>query len=447
MDRKSWSRTNPRRSVGFSKKSRKEYLLKYKGKKETEKKGGFENYMSTANFRTKTIFIKRKNCSAGNAWGIAVDIGYSGTKLFSPNCVACFPSFASPVEGAMLEVSAPGETNILYRDGETGIIWKVGKAAQDAVSTQDPDQNSTAIYGRQRYFNPMYLVIARTAMGIACTKNEYGDPNEKKICLQTGLPNSYLKSDTPLIREALTGTHIFDLKIGSKEWKHYEINLEKEDINVMAQPIGTLLSVSADNNGAATQDSMKYLRASVAICDPGFGTMDCFSLKGGEMKKVETSTEFTMLKVLAETSEKIFRKYNTEIPVPAMQKYLERGYITQFNRATKRGSNVDFNDVLDTCNKEIAGKTIDKLCELFDNLLDYDYLIVTGGTGEAWYPYFVDAFQGLPNLTLIPGNQNTEGMLTAVDGTAQPLPFIFSNARGYYMFLQRKLSQEKPIVA
>lgn len=447
VNSRGWDIRKHQQTSGFSGKKSKKHMIIYKGNENVKKGGINKNMVNTNDFRTKTMFIERKNPSVENVWGIAVDIGYSGTKIFAPNCVACFPSFASPIEGSLLNVSSPGETTIFYRDGETGTVWKVGKAAQDVISTQDPDQNSSAIYGRQRYFNPMYKVIARTAMGIACTANKFGDPADRKVCLQTGLPNSYLRSDKILIQEALAGSHVFDLKTGSGEWKHFEITLEMKDINIMAQPVGTLLSVSSDSNGNATAESENYLTASIAICDPGFGTMDSFSLRGSEMKKVETSTECTMKKVLTETSNMLFQKYSVEVPVPAIQKFLERGYVTHFNRSTRSTDNIEFDDILEECNRAVAYKAIDMLCELYGNFLEYDYLIVTGGTGEAWYPYFVEAFSGMPNLTLIPGNQNTEGMMTDEHGVARPLPFIFNNVRGYYMFIQRRLSKEKLIIA
>lgn len=397
--------------------------------------------MKTSSFRTKSMILERENISLSDVWGIAVDIGYSGTKIYAPNCIACFPSFAVQVKGNLLQMAATDESTIYYKDAD-GVVWKVGKAAQDSISPQDPDTASMAIYGRQRYFDPMFLVIARTAIGIASRKNNYGDPTGKKVRLETGLPNSYIRADRPLLKEVLAGEHVFDLKIGSGQWEHCEITLTEDDIFVMPQPMGTLLSVSTDNNGITAKGVEDLYTSAVLICDPGFGTMDCFSLRGSEMDGVETSDSLGMKQVLIETSNTIFRKYRVEIPVPAMQKVLEDGYITQFDRATRRGKNVEIDGILEEANRKIANKAIDKLSELYNSLLEYKYLILTGGTGEAWYDYFVEAFSGLPNLTILPGNQNTDGMMFLEDGTPAPLPFIFSNVRGYYMYLQNKLRGE-----
>ena len=56
--------------------------------------------MDTSKFKTKTEFIERKNPSVSNVWEIALDIGYSAVKLFGPNIVARFPSYAKRVENA-----------------------------------------------------------------------------------------------------------------------------------------------------------------------------------------------------------------------------------------------------------------------------------------------------------------------------------------------------------
>lgn len=408
--------------------------------KSDQKSGGIT--LKTQDYRTKTLFLEHKNPSFGGAWGVGIDIGYSGTKIFSPNIVACFPSFAVPVDGSLINISSPDSATILYRDSETGRIWRVGKTAQDNISIHDPDSNTASIYDRQRYFSPQFLVFARTALGIACTKNEFGDPDGKKIYLQTGLPNKYLKSDSNQIVSVLSGEHAFDLKVGSSEWKHYEITLELSKKDVTLQPIGTLLSVATDNNGMATPDAEKIMRSMSFVLDPGFGTMDYFSLMGRELKNDETLTEYSMKRVLEEASEKIYKKYGVEIPVPSFQKYLDLGYVTRFDRKERRGYNEDFADILEECSREIANQAIDKLCDLFDNFLEYNYLVITGGTGEAWYPYFEEALAGIPNLTLVPGNRGTEGFMTDGNGNSTGLPFFFSNARGYYFYLQSRLAKE-----
>ena len=55
---------------------------------------------------------------------------------------------------------------------------------------------------------------------------------------------------------------------------------------------------------------------------------------------------------------------------------------------------------------------------------EYDYIVITGGTGFAWSEKIKDKLSGIEGLKFIDGNQND-----------QTLPFDFANARGYYMYL------------
>jgi len=391
--------------------------------------------MSTQNYRTKTIFIERKNAAAENSWGVAIDIGYSGTKVFSPNCIACFPSYAIPVTGNLI-TSVDDDDAIYYKDGKIGTLWKVGRVAQNFISPQDPDTASMAIYGRQRYCNDMFLVLARTAMGIGATPNEYGNPSGKKLVVETGLPNTYLKYDYPILREVLTGTHVFDLKIGKGEWHHYVLKLDADNLKVMPQPLGTLISISTDEDGNMPKEAEKFYTGSLLICDPGFGTMDCFSFKASEMNGQETFDSLGMKQVMAETSARLFKDYGVEMPVPAMQKALEDGYVTKFDYIRRRGENIKFDDILEECSDMVAQRAIDKLFEVYNSMLDFQYLVLTGGTGEAWFPIFEKELAGIPNLSLIRGNLNTKGL----GANGDELPFIFSNVRGYYLYLQRHLN-------
>lgn len=389
--------------------------------------------MPTQNFRTKTMFIERANVRGSDAWQVAVDVGYSGVKLFSPNIIACFPAFAAPAKGVFVGGSAKSmDDTILYRESETDPVWFVGRAAQDAISKEDPDTSSMSIYGRQRYGSDMFRVLVNTALGLACRKNQYGDPDGLPIVLRTGLPNAYIKTDSLYLKEAFEGVHSFDLKIGNGDWQHFDVVLAKGNVSVMPQPMGTLLSVVTSDDGTMRSEADLYYSSPTLICDPGFGTFDCFSLRGGAMTTMETFDTLGMKQVLADTSKEIFDKYHTDIPVPAMQRYLETGYISMYDRRNRTSVMMPFDDILEECSRKTAMKAIDKLDEIY-NLDDYKYLILTGGTGEAWYPYFKDAYKGMSGLTLVPGNQNTMGVLTNEKGYPAPLPFIFSNVRGYYM--------------
>jgi len=385
--------------------------------------------VNTSSFKTKTISIERKNEGVKDSWIIALDIGYSAIKGFSPNSAYCIPSYASKINAPLLALGKAGVHDMMYRDNQTGEIWNVGSSAQESVSIADSKDSVTALYGRNRYFSPMFLVLARVGLGVGMIENRFGSPNGKNLVVQTGLPPAYMKTDTPIIKEALSGPHDFDLKIGDNAWQNFTFYLPEENVKVMAQPMGTLLSISTDQYGKQIPEAAKYFKSHMLIFDPGFGTFDTFDIHNRMIDSYETFDDLGMKRVLQETSSEIFKKYDTEIPVPAMQKYLQSGEFIKTNRKEMTTAKISFADILDSASTKVCMEALERTKSIYNNLFDHNYLVVTGGTGAAWYEKIKEHFAGMETLKIIPGNQN------------DTLPYIFSNVRGYYMYQLGKLRQ------
>jgi plasmid segregation protein ParM len=295
---------------------------------------------------------------------------------------------------------------------------------------QDESKDSiTALYGRNRYYTPMFKVISRVGLALGMRANSYGSPNGKSLVVQTGLPPAYMKSDSDFIRDVLSGEHKFAIKIASGDWIDFSFSLPIENVRVMPQPMGTLLSISTDNTGKFIPEARKYFSSNMLIFDPGFGTLDIFNIENRLIKSYETFDDLGMKRVLSEASDEIFKKYKTEIPVPAMQKYLAQGEITIRDRKLRKTTKQPFDDILDAANTKVCEEALAKTEDIFNYLFDHDYLVITGGTGAAWNDIIVDHFKDMETLTIIPGNQN------------DTLPYTFSNVRGYYMYLLSKLKK------
>lgn len=389
--------------------------------------------IQTSNFKTKTMMLERKNASTEKSWGVALDIGYSAVKGFSPNAVYCFPSYARKITTEMLTLGAPSPDEIRYRDNKTNEIWQVGSSAQEMITTDESKDSVAALYGRNRYFSPMFLVIARVGLALGMRDNMVGSPRGKNLVVQTGLPPAYLKSDTELIKESLSGEHSFSIQVGGSKWIDFSFKLPQENIRVMPQPMGTLLSISTDSMGNFIPDAKQYFSSSMLIFDPGFGTLDLFNIRNRLIESYETFDDLGMKRVLKETSDEIFNRYKTEIPIPAMQKYLGEGKITVRDRKLRKTRKESFDSILEDANKKVCEEALARTEDIFNCLFDHDYLVITGGTGAAWNDIITQHFQDMETLTIIPGNQNDS------------LPFTFSNVRGYYMYLLSKLKQIEQI--
>lgn len=377
--------------------------------------------MNTKDFKTRTEMIARDNGQLSGAWLVALDIGYSAVKIFSPNSVAMFPSYAKPNKSRGTVGKLPNDY-ITYTDLDSGEEWLVGSFAQEDSNMNEAIDSDEALYGRQRYFDPMFRVIARVGLAMGMMPNKHGDIGGKKLYVQTGLPPKYIKDDAPLLREALAGNHHFSIRIGSNKPVEFMFDLLPENIFVIMQPMGTFYSVLYDNNHKYIEDYNDFLRKNILVFDAGFGTFDLFLISNHSVKNSETFSNLGMKQVFQNTTEAIQKKYGQSVSIADMQKYLESGTVRRFDRKKLTTEDVPFGELLEDAVNKVSSDAIEKMAQVYQ-LQDVDYLIITGGTGAAWRDKIRSRLSGMTTMKIYDGNLN--------DAT---LPFVFANVRGYYMY-------------
>lgn len=386
--------------------------------------------IDTKEFRTKTVFVERNNGDLPDVWEIALDIGYSSVKVFSPNMVAMFPSYAKKKNVERGTIGTLPKEFIRYKDLETGEMWLVGQAAQDNIELQDTSDSEAALYGRERYTDPMFAVIARTGLGIAMLENEYGVRGDRPICVQTGLPPEYMRGDKRLLVESLSGRHHFSLRLGWKKEVEFDFTIDPENVFVMSQPMGTLFSVAVDSNHQFVPNASDIFEKNTFVFDAGFGTLDPFPIKNHQLQKSETFPDLGMHQILKETCDEIYEKYGQEIPVHAMQRYLDRTTVRCFDQKTFASKDMPFDDILEEASNRICDMALNKIAQIYP-LYEYDYFIITGGTGAAWSKRIKERLKNMETLEIIDGGRNDD------------LPAVFANARGYYMYRYSKIANAK----
>lgn len=382
--------------------------------------------MDTTKFKTRTIVKARDNGDSGSKWCIALDVGYSAVKVFSPNFIALFPSYAKKEESNFLGEIASDV--ILYKNLITGESWTVGESAQERIDSRDTDESETTLYGRERYATPMFKVLVEAGMGIGALPSRTNAVGDREIFVQTGLPPKYLKMDKDSLSDVIEGRHYFSLKLGPNAERVFDFTIKRENIHVMYQPMGTLYSVMKNADRVSVPNAADYINKNTLVFDPGFGTLDIFPIRKGRMEKSETFDNLGMKRVLAETADVINRKYNQDITVQSMQKFLARGtfrLVTKEN-GRKVTQDVPFGDILAEKNRAVCIEALQKLEQAFP-LEEYDHLIITGGTSAAWNDIIREYFAGMSTLKIICGNATDQ------------LPFVFANVRGYYMFRHESL--------
>ena len=150
----------------------------------------------------------------------------------------------------------------------------------------------------------------------------------------------------------------------------------------------------------------------------------------------ETIDDLGMKQVFQRTADKILKTYNKDIQVYAMQTLLDDGEFKSYDPKTRSSTKISFVDILEESNKEVCMEMIDRLDIMNNHFLDIDCIIVTGGTGAAWWDIISNELSGMEGLKIISANKTNQK--SSVD---EDLPSICSSVRGYYMFLFKNMEK------
>ena len=392
--------------------------------------------INTKAFKTRSEIIEKKlpRINGNNQYKgktiVALDIGYSGVKGASPNRVFTFPSYAKKTPKDLDVVGKVRPSDIQLRNDKTGECWLVGQAAETMMDQVDIESTTDAsLYTRYRYDSEVFKVLAMTGMALGL----WGTGSGNDIYLQTGLPATYKDRDEGKIVSALCGDYAVSIKVGSGDWVPFQFTLDENHIDVMEQPQGTLCATAYDN-GVVSQMGKDILRSNSIILDIGFGTEDIFSIRSEYKNAHQTYSDTGMRAVFEAVIKQLqadHKNYALETKIFELQRYMENGEVPYFDADEFQMHNLPFADILEEKNREICDKSIRRLMQDYGNLVGYNYLIVTGGTGESRFEQIKEMLSGLPTLQVLPGNLNT-----------QDLAFSYSNVMGYYMLRHAKLAAE-----
>lgn len=393
--------------------------------------------MKTTDFRTRTELNHfQNNGNIPGVWLIGLDIGYSSVKVFSSNVEDCFPSFAVPVPndyaplliGTKEEQAEALKDCILYKDA-TGNTWLVGADAQNQLQSGDTSASENILFGRSRYYDPMFKVIAEVGLGLGLWDTSFRQYKGEKICLQTGLPEKYL-SDTEELKSVLAGEHTFSLKVGNNDWKVFSFFIEPSEIEVMSQPKGAFYSALINKDNSFLPDAVAISRSNVLVFDPGFGTLDLFPIiTGGNVGHGETFNNLGMKRVFQEVAQSLLDKESVELSLTSIQKVLEDGYVSKYDRKAHKSTQIDLAPYVNEACTNVCSEALEKMENAFD-LGEYKYLILSGGTSEAWEPFIRELYKDVTSLQIINANRASKDSL------------IYSNVRGFYISRAVKLAKE-----
>lgn len=387
---------------------------------ETKNGNSVPEEKDTRKYRTRQELKAPMTNPKGKDYIIGLDLGYSATKCVYETGRFCFPSYAKRIDDDTLTGS--DENDILYRGDDDGALYLVGRNAQDIIESSDTNDTEGELYSRKRYSDERFKVICDVAVAIATAEKKDG----RTTVIQTGLPTSFVRGDSEALKQVLSRNASFSMKIGNGPWKHYTNAVKKENIYIMPQPAGALYSVITKNDGNFTQDAKKLLSDNVVVLDIGFGTFDFYGIKNRAIETADTINDIGMHEVMSNASKRIMEEYGEDIRVAAIQQNLESGTVECFDDEEMKSESRPLAPILSAASREVMQAAFQRARSVTKSFRGYHYVIVDGGTGEAWYKDICSWLSGMKTLKIIPSNWNDH------------LPFIYSNARGYYMFRRQQ---------
>ena len=373
--------------------------------------------MNIDEFTTRQEFVSRKNPAGTGEFIVGLDAGYSSMKVFSENGYFAFPSFCRKLDGPL---TSSDKKDILYKDLETGEVYVVGLSALDMLSPTDTNDTDSEMFSRKRYSKKTFQILCNTALGIALKDKK----DDRPIVIQTGLPSSFLEADAAQLKKAILNGKKFEIKMGDDPY--FSCTQSIKDVFVIAQPAGSYYSSIIKRDGSFTPNASGFLKSNVLVMDIGFGTFDFYGIKNRVLECKDSVDNIGMRAVMKKTAESILKEYGEDIRINMLQKSLKKGTVTCVDEDSMVSEEKPIGRFVKEANEKVFREAMTKAKDITNSFRGYEYVIVTGGTGAAWYHKIKDFLSGMKTITVMHGCQEDR------------IPMIYANARGYYFF---RLSQ------
>ena len=368
-------------------------------------------------YQTDLVF-QELDCPVKSNLLCGIDIGYSGIKIQSPCNASTIPSIVVKARNdSPLLMNAE---DIRYRD-EKGQVWYVGTLAKKTLLYGSTAVKPTTLLGRQRVQSEDFSVQTRIALFFARLRGlpDGGyDIDDRPVKVQTGLPPEFLLQDSETMMNRFVGEHDYSVKIGKRPWVSGKIKLESKDIHICKQPFGTLMSSVINESGVMTNPSL--LKKNVLIVDAGFHTTDTYHFIQGAKEGASLTWEtYSMQEVYQRTCADILRatENRADVSVYNLEKAFDTGIIHFGAKKTAYDFRRDFSRNL----KDVCTELLQELNAAYDNMINVDVILLTGGTGAAWENFFRNYYKDTGALEI----------RLAGEGRAAAR----ANVRGYYNLL------------
>lgn len=354
---------------------------------------------------------------------VAVDPGFDSMKVVANGQVFKFPFNVVETDERKMTDYRLRPDFMLYQDNR-GATYRVGQYARELLF--DDRRAVGSFYTEQRFISDEFQVGLRTAIALGIEKNGlYEQQDSLRIHVIVALPHACRNAYAPTIVGATSGQHQFSLRCGQGELKSYRYTIREGDVYTVSQTIAAILGETSDDNGDLDEDKFYYLsNGPTLVLDGGYYTMGMVVVsRGGSVdeSKTESNTSFAMANVNALVAEAV-REKRPDIYHYAVEYLLgkDEGRIRYMEDG--RAATIDLRALREEKLAVVCSDMIEYLNQKYDHLLDFRYVLATGGTGASFYAQMLRYYKEA-NLLDAEHFMLTSGMLY---GQSHPIEFAIA---------------------
>jgi len=355
---------------------------------------------------------------------IAVDPGYSSIKVVIEGIIITIPSevientgnedkFLAEKKDGFASITDFGKNYLVGNYARKLLLEENRQAAQDV--------NQSVLEDFDRFGTQYFEVSMKAAIGIALIrycefsqkknlnpKVRVEDLSECNIYLSIAVPHAVyeLKNKGPigLMRNRLYTNHEYKLELAEKTYNlKYTIRNDCA-YTFQSQVIAALLGTLADEY----DEEMDIIQQGdsdkpILVIDGGYRTVGIFKLSQIDtVEEAESNKDFAMALVDEKVAEIMHERGRNDIKCYNIQEYYDNNEeITVLDDGETH--TITINKDREEISAEFCGMLIDYLREKYNNLLPIKQILITGGTGAAYYGTFVHYINTHPDTAHLKG--------------------------------------------
>ncbi|MCI8526899.1 MAG: ParM/StbA family protein [Oscillospiraceae bacterium] len=370
---------------------------------------------------------------------VAIDPGFDAMKVIANG--KYFKFVFSAVETDERKMSDYGGRRdfILYK-GPSGETWRVGQFARNLIfDNKDQSGVMQEFYTEERFVSSEFTVGIRSAIAKAIDMTGlYNEQKDLDIRLIVALPHAVRAKYASTVMGLVAGEHSFYMTFEDEPERSYHFSIPENNVFTMSQTIAAILGETSDDNGYINQDKFYYLsNGPTLVIDGGYYTVGLVPvLRAGSVddNRAESNTAHAMKNVNMLTANDV------AVARPDIQHYTVEHLLSQgdnilryINPETGKVERFDLAAIREEKIKEVCTDLIKHINQKYKNLLDFRYVLVTGGTGARFFPYLLDYYKGIDLM------DDNHLLLTHPTIADKELPIEFAIAVGSYKGLCGKI--------